>query len=274
MVRKLTSLLSYYFKSRTIHSVHSPLVYDMLKDASYTSSDQSKYAPIREVQRELNADTSQVAWKDLGAPSSRPTRTRTIGSLSKLIGTTPYRGHLLYHLATWLQAQSILELGTGCGISTCYLRAARPDAEIVSVDGQSAAIDIATMCIARMGFEPPTFSVALFQEFFDSISVDTYDLVLIDGDHRGKAILETTRRLQKHLRESALLIYDDIYWSADMIDGWSQLCDDKYRHRLFGKPTICLDLFHYGVIITDPRIIEDESMAIISSRWKPWTLGW
>ncbi len=250
------------------------MVYDMMKNAAYRTSTRMQYASLQRSFEDLSRDDSQVEWKDLGAPSSRPSHTRKVSALFRLIRTTPYRAHLLHHLSQWIKAESILELGTGCGVSTCYLRHARPASHMVSVDGQAAATKMARAAIARLGLREPRFVTDTFYSYIDSLDAESFDLVLIDGDHRGEAMLRLTTRLQRHLRESALIIYDDIYWSHDMTRAWRQLCDDDFRAEIFGRSTICLDLYHYGIIMTDPRIMRDESMAIIDSRWKPWTLGW
>ena len=49
------------------------------------------------------------------------------------------------------------------------------------------------------------------------------DLVYIDGQHDYEATLDYFERLAPFLKDGALLIFDDIHWSAGMWQAWLDL---------------------------------------------------
>ncbi|WP_449437587.1 hypothetical protein [Pedobacter steynii] len=77
-----------------------------------------------------------VTVTDLGAGSHlNKNRTKKVSQIAKNALKNPALAQLIYRLAKDNNPKSIIELGTCLGITTAYLSKARPDAEVITVEG-------------------------------------------------------------------------------------------------------------------------------------------
>jgi hypothetical protein len=81
------------------------------------------------------------------------------------------------------------------------------------------------------------------------------DLIFLDGNHRSEALLQYYRSLRPYIHEHTILVIDDIHWSKDMHDGWSQLT---------GLPEITqsVDCYHFGLLFFRTDFINKENHLI------------
>jgi predicted O-methyltransferase YrrM len=73
-----------------------------------------------------------------------------------------------------------------------------------------------------------------------------WDLVIIDGNHRGEALLNYFHQIKPHLSENAWVLMDDIHWSPDMTNAWNDIVAN-----CGGKLT--LDFFQWGAYLQTER---------------------
>ncbi|MCX8113307.1 MAG: class I SAM-dependent methyltransferase [Bacteroidia bacterium] len=157
-------------------------------------------------------------------------------SLSQLVvrgATPPWKGRLLYELVRSVSPKRILELGTHLGFGTMYLAAAAPQAEIHTIEASPTLATQARRHFRLLGIQPQ-LHVGLFDQVLPRLA-GPWDIVYIDGDHRGAALYQYGTLVCGQLRSGGLLICDDIFWSADMYAGWEalrQACGA--RHQLVG----------------------------------------
>lgn len=82
-----------------------------------------------------------------------------------------------------------------------------------------------------------------FQEQLPAVLEETpsLDMMRIDGDHRGNAMLDYFERGMEKAHNDSLFILDDIHWSRSMEDAWHQLQKDE-------RVTLTLDLYQAGLV--------------------------
>ena len=92
-----------------------------------------------------------------------------------------------------------------------------------------------------------------------------FDLIFIDGDHTKEALLTHFESCLKHCSENAIIILDDIHWSADMYEAWDQI---KQHALVRGS----LEFSRNGILFLTPGI-DGVHVAVVPWICKPWNLG-
>jgi hypothetical protein len=237
---RIGAWLKYWSLAVDEHAIHSPFLFDWytgLRSFNYQDSDL-----VVDHLRSLQADREILERRDPGMGSSGHIsvskvyrKTRSNFKLRKLIA---YLTDGLPH------GSNILELGTGLGSSTLVFGQGK-GRSVWTIEGDPALADYARRKWLSWG------DIYLVEGKFDEVLGDTLkkvealDLVFLDGDHRSEALSRQIDQIRPYLKEAAVLVVDDIHWSADMERGWKALCSEEWA-------TICVDMFRFGLIFLRP----------------------
>src|SRR5690606_7239625 len=105
------------------HSLHSPFVYGLYTGLTkYLSENISSFPVIEQMRQELLKDQTIVSINDLGAGSryfSSPSR--KISDVAKYSSSSRKHSLLYQYFCSLTPAQTVVELGTGLGLNSCYL---------------------------------------------------------------------------------------------------------------------------------------------------------
>ncbi|TZF81687.1 class I SAM-dependent methyltransferase [Pedobacter sp. BS3] len=236
--------LQHYFPAKTRHGVHSPFVYRLVDEVIYDTGAKPVYHEIEALRRQLLHDERSITVTDLGAGSHvNKNRTRQVKQIARHALKPPKLAQLIYRLAARSDPSTIIELGTCLGITTSYLSKAAPKARIISIEGcpQTSAIAGETLKQASAA------NVELLTGNFDTIlpgiihDLDRIDFMFIDGNHRKDATLSYFNWSLPKVHEDTILIFDDIYWSAGMMEAWQRIKDHP-------QVTVTVDLFWIGLV--------------------------
>ncbi len=136
-------------------------------------------------------------------------------------GSRPKKGILLQRLSAATRAQRILELGTNTGLSASYLVSSPSVELLLTIEGSPGLSAIARRTIAQFS---DRFEVrnALFDDALtELLGEPPFDLAFIDGQHEGAATLHYEERVRPLMRrDGGVVVFDDIYWSRDMLAAW------------------------------------------------------
>lgn len=97
----------------------------------------------------------------------------------------PAGGAALRFIAAAISARSVVEIGTGCGISGLWLlRGMRPDAVLTSVDAEPEHQRLARKSFAEAGFASNRYRLISGKalDVLPRLTDGAYDLVFCDGD--------------------------------------------------------------------------------------------
>jgi predicted O-methyltransferase YrrM len=141
-----------------------------------------------------------------------------------------------------------LELGTALGISTAYQAAAlalNRQGRILTLEGAGSLASLARENFGRLGLENIEIVVGPFQDTLQDVldQNGAIDYVFIDGHHDERATLAYFRQICPHLTEGAILVFDDISWSAGMRRAWNTINRDRCLKA-------CVDLIRVGICIS------------------------
>lgn len=156
----------------------------------------------------------------------------------------------LMRLVGELAPRSCIELGTGFGISALYQAAALEllgSGSFNTLDREPSLIPIAKRGFSELGLDRRIeLTRGPIGETLDVVAAREapIDYALIDAEHTEEATVENFDRLRPHLADRAVVVFDDIFLTAEMRRAW---------RTIQGRPGVGLDLTlrRLGIVVVD-----------------------
>ncbi len=234
-------LFSRHGKGRGIHSPH---VFDLVSRVFRNKTDPEIVLMIENIRKRQISDRTRIQVLDLGSGSlASKGSLKRVCDITKYSSVPPVYGKLLYRLAQEFGEPGIIEFGTSTGISTMYLAAARPDTEVITMEGCPALSEIAARNFSSAGLSN---IIQVGGDFDDSLrevkrrSIRP-GLVFIDGNHKREATLKYFRAMAGMSGDKTVIIIDDIHLSKEMEEAWDEI-------RKYENVSFTIDIFRMGIV--------------------------
>jgi predicted O-methyltransferase YrrM len=175
-----------------------------------------EYADVREAAI-FSADVTPAIGSDFaGEDEPLLTARRNAEQLGGAVPVAPVIGATLRFLAAATGARSVVEIGTGCGVSGIWLlRGMRAGSVLTSVDVQPQHHRLARAAFAGAGLHSSRYRLITgwALEVLPRLADGAYDLVFCDADTREyPEYLAAATRL---LRPGGIIAFDDALGAAD-----------------------------------------------------------
>jgi predicted O-methyltransferase YrrM len=229
---------------------------------SLTPEEHAGAAPIEELRRRLCASSEVLVRQDFGAgepdsaagaapAASGVERSETVGACTMRLSKQPFWCGVLLALVREARPVSALELGTAMGISAAYeglglqLKGA---GSLVTLEGSATLARLAAGNLERLGIGTVEVRVGRFEETLPAVLRERapVDFAFIDGHHQESATLSYFADIVPCLVPRALLVFDDISWSAGMRRAWRALSADR-------RVALAVDLGSVGLCVMGPQ---------------------
>lgn len=262
-----TKYLRYYFTSSNGkgHGTHSPFIFHFITKVLNDKKQYPEYEIVENLRRQLLTDTTVLTIEDFGAGSSisktnlpiGQSNQRSIGSIAKHAAKPKKFGQLLFRMVKAYQPQTILELGTSLGITTSYLSFAKPDAQLITMEGASEVAATARNNFKTLKLQNCTITEGNFDQKLSSVicHLSSIDLAFIDGNHRQEPTERYFLELLPKMQNDSILIFDDIHWSREMEKAW-----DTIKKHPSVRCTV--DLFFIGIVFFRQEFHEKQDFRI------------
>lgn len=202
---------------------------------------------IEELRKHYKNDHRKIHGNIPGAGSrgfiTKPTR---LGDIVRSGITKTKYSKLLWSLIDYFQSKTVVELGTSVGLNTLYLAKGRHVNYLYTFEGNQTLAEIAINNFNSLS----QIKIDLVIGDIDNTlknhlkQGDPVDFVYLDANHTAEATLRYLDLLLPHMSGKSILVFDDIYWSSDMTNGWKQICQIHHKKLI-------LDLFQIGILIQD-----------------------
>ncbi len=224
-------------------SIHSPWLFSLLQTMRGAAT---SWPEIEQERSRLLHDQNDVPPLDLGAGSQ--SKARTVAEIAQNALKRPRHARALAGLARHLDAVGVLELGTCLGITTAYL--GKHAASVTTIEGNPALAKHSEDVWQRLNVQNVTSIVGNFDDVLPSLPLQQYDLVFIDGNHRGSALLQYVNELAPYLTEKGVIVCDDIHWSRDMESAWDKLIQEN-------RWSLRVDFYEWGLLTANPSLARE-----------------
>lgn len=252
--------LQYYLTASSAkgHGIHSPFVFDFIKNVLNDNTDYPPYRRIEQKRKNLLSDSTVIDVEDFGAGSSViKTNKRVVKDIAASSLKPKKYAQLLYRVVKYYKPHTILELGTSFGITSAYLAAVNENAVLYTCEGSASIASIAKKSFKEMGYGNIQLTEGNFSNTLSPLlsKLQIIDLAFIDGNHRKAPTLDYFAKLISHSKQSTILIFDDIHWSAEMEAAWEQV-------KGHTAVTLTIDLFFIGIVLINPDFKIPQHFAI------------
>jgi len=233
------------------HGVHSPFVYDFIRNVLNDGREHAAFAPIEALRARLVNDATSLEVEDMGAGSAvAGGRRRSVGEIARHAAKPARLGRLLYRIAEYYKSRSVLELGTSLGLSTAYLTrgavegALSGGVRVWTIEGAAAVAAVAADNFRELGLKEVELVVGNFDQELERVlsRAGNIDLAFVDGNHRMEPTLRYFHSLMNGCASASILIFDDIHWSREMEEAWTRIQQDP---RVY----MTIDLFFIGLVV-------------------------
>lgn len=255
MLKKISLLIKYLkfcLSSVSKYSIHSPAVYTLITKDLKSEIDKSILEIFRNNRLELYNNRRVIEVSHF-----RNTRNKTtyfiemnrIRSLARKISIHKRDGELLYRLVKKFKPETIIELGTGFGLSALYMAKASPTSKIYTFEGCANKAEVASSMFMRNELMNISLQTGIFDKLLQPLikQLLSVDFAFIDGNHTSKGMLNYFNLLLPKCSEKTILVFHDIHWSTDMEDGWNKLISAP-------EITATLDFFTLGIVFFDKKM--------------------
>ncbi len=239
-IKYIYHYLSHFFKAG--NEASSPFVNELLTDVINVKANYIPYKKIEQLRELLLGSKAKINCTDLGAGADN-TSEKTISSIARNSIKSAKEAQLLFRLANHFQPQQIIELGTSLGISTAYLASSNTKTKVVTIEGCSEIAELARQNFKHLKLKNIEQKVGNIDTVLPKVldSLSKIDFVFFDGNHRKAATINYFNICLRKANESTVFIFDDIYWSAEMMEAWTEI---KNNNRV----TVTIDLFCMGLV--------------------------
>ncbi len=239
--------LNYYLKASNSkgHGMHSPFVFELIEEVLNDKRNFYAYDSIERIRQSLLFNQNKLSVVDFGAGSRViKNKERTVASIARSSLKPKKYSQLLFRMVDHYQPKTIVELGTSFGITTSYLASAKPDANIITLEGASAVAKIAKENFSKLKLNNIEMIEGNFDDTLFSIlsNLSMIDFVFIDGNHRYQPTINYFEQILAKSNNYSIIILDDIHWSKEMEAAWQQIQNHS-------SITMTIDLFFIGIVL-------------------------
>lgn len=182
---------------------------------------------IERLRASVNASTDRVRFYYEGGRIDE----RAVGDIGRRTGQPRAWALVLFKLIRSCRPRMCLEMGTSMGISAAYQAAAltlNNQGNLVSLEGAPEVARLAEGHLRQLGLTRAAIRVGRFQDTLELALREhaPVDFAFVDGHHDEQATVRYFEQILPHLGRPALLIFDDIRWSAGMMRAWQRIATD------------------------------------------------
>ena len=251
-------LLIRYFKylltAKGKHTAHAPFFYTFITKVLNKKTEDKNCKAIKHLRHELCRSKELIQITDFGAGSRiNNQKQREVRDVAKNSSKNAKFGQLLYRICQFFNPNTIVEIGTSLGISTCYLSIANQQSKVFTFEGCPETANLAKENFEKMNLQNIDITIGDFQHTLKQKLTDIkhIDLAFIDGNHQKESTISYFEEILKYTHNNSIFIFDDIHWSDGMESAWNYIKSHE-------KTTLTIDLFFTGIVFIKSELSEEN----------------
>ncbi|UEG51222.1 class I SAM-dependent methyltransferase [Ferruginibacter lapsinanis] len=241
------------------HGVHSPFVFDFIKNVLRDKKQYDCYTKIEAIRKELLLNKRIIQVEDFGAGSTViKSNQRMLSDIAASSLKPKKYAQLLYRMVQYYQPKTIIELGTSLGVTTSYLASGNTSARVYTCEGAKEIASVAKRNFDILNFDNIEVVEGDFTKTLPTLfdQLQQIDFAFVDGNHRKEPTLDYFTKFLNLSTPSTILVFDDIHWSKEMEEAWTEI----QQHPAV---TLTIDLFFVGIVCINTSIKAKQHFSII-----------
>jgi len=227
------------------HGIHSPFVFSFIKKVLNNKTEEASSARIERYRSKLFKNEQAITLLDHG-----------IGEKFKNNKFKKYNT-LLIRILTYFKPNTVLEMGTSIGITTCYLAQALPLKKIVTMEEVPELAKLASCTFQHLGYT----NIQLIEGRFDMNlplylnEIEKLGIVFINGKNRYQPTMNYFQNLLSKSNQDSIFIFGDIHSSVEMEKAWEEIKNNN-------SVSLTIDLFYLGIVFFKKENKQKENYLI------------
>ena len=241
-------------KHRKGYSVHSPFLFDLIRNVLYAGNNYYAFDEIEDLRNELLNSEEIINVSDFGAGSKVVrSNARKIKDIVRHSAVNEKFGNLLFKLVLYFKSKTILELGTSLGLGTLYLATANSKSQVYTIEGCEETVKKASENFKELKVENIKQIIGNFDEKLPEVlsSINELDFVYFDGNHQKEPTLNYFLQCLSKKNNNSVFYFDDIHWSKGMEEAWEEIKANK-------DVTLTVDLFFSGIVFFKKELSKED----------------
>jgi predicted O-methyltransferase YrrM len=206
----------------------APAIARALEDVARDRFDPEEREWLARIERRRTEIPFALAAGDLSDQATAEERSKALGNaweVCRWVSIPPVWGRLLFRLVRELRPASLVELGTGLGLSAAYQAAAMElngSGRIVTIDNHPAA-RIGDAGFARLALgERIDFRFGDIDELLPDLleAAAPFELAFLDAEHSEAATVRHFDAVVKRIERGGVLVLDDTTQTDEMRRAW------------------------------------------------------
>ena len=234
------------WKAAGPHQVHSPHIFRLLTQVLKNQSGNTIFQELNTMRSRLRKDRTELEIEDFGAGprKNKQGKKRSVQEIAKNSLQSRRCAEHLFRIVSDLQPRMALELGTSLGITTAYMARASESCQWITMEGSTQIADFARKLLTQLDVKNVKVQTGNFDDILPIFCANHtgVDFVLFDGNHKLEPTLRYFNILAKLAHEKTVFIFDDIHWSKEMEEAWSEIQKSP-------SVSLTVDFFHFGMVL-------------------------
>jgi predicted O-methyltransferase YrrM len=246
-VWRIRRFVDFMLGAGTLYRIHSPFLYNLIDNVVVQSLMLPGLEPIERMREEYRQSKAVIYKTDYGRNADGDgvsTYQVPLARLARTSLSSRRQALRLHHLAQYLGATRILELGTSIGLTTAYLAKSGPETSVWTLEGCPELAGFAAKNLEKLDVRNVKIIQGRFEEKIGEAlaEIGKMDLLFLDGDHRKGPVIANFECCVPHFHNNTVVVIDDIHHSPEMEQAWEHLITRS-------DVTISLDFFHCGWLL-------------------------
>ena len=236
----------------------------------FSAEEQKQITAIEDRRTSLSASEAEIEYIDFGAGKPGSNRTEeemeqgvvSRAQVSRICKASKpaFWASILYKLIRKLGPGSCVELGTCVGISASYQATAlaiNGGGILRTLEGSPGIARIAEETFAGLSLSNVKVVTGPFQSTLQAVLEDSkpIDFFFNDGHHDHDAVIRYFNEAMPFLANNAVIVFDDISWSAGMKKAWSEIETDK-------RVAATISLGVVGIALMGPKVTPEVKLRL------------
>lgn len=226
------------FKAKNEHGLHSPFLFDFYTKGLKLNIPKDDLNLISDYRKFLATNYDKLLVRSPKGEKS----TQQIGRIYIKEACGKTHGKIIFKIARYFQSKSILELGSGFGVSTTYLAVGNPEAKIMNIDICQARTQLAEQQLKpKLLLNKLGFVVGNVLDQVNRLPDLSFDLIHSDIPHLGPDLLKLAREIELKIHNESVWVINHIRSDKETLAAFNQL-------QKLPWVKVSLDFYDYAIV--------------------------
>lgn len=231
--------------------VHSPFVFSLITKVIEEKCQYYRFFDIEVMRKKLLFNNTNVIYHD--KQNQGKLKSRSVSQIVRREAIKPKHGKLLFRLANYFKSESILQIGSGAGLSTLYLTSYSHNLKCIVLENMAELADIARMATDGEAINKIDIRVGEYRKTLPKAieEMGNLDLVFFNTQYEQQDNQWLFYECMKHADNETIFVFNGIKDNRKMRELWGEIKSSP-------NVTVTLDLYSIGIVLFNKKLYKRD----------------